>query len=273
MVKLLIFLVSLSVFYACTDAASNPRGKKDQDAGNRTTQTAPVTTESYRAQFYRDSGAKIISYSELIKKVKNNKLEGYKLIPSSKTDNITTARYHNYDNLNTCGNLPESESIRSRELNCTTINADQAKWDGIANGMSGEGNWSLVYHQSPSANIDRVSIWIDHTTGLLWSDSMGEYTWDEASGVGVNDAEDVCKNFTALPLDEVKWILPSRNEFLQADLNGARFVLADTQNYFWTSLRDAQSKKAWGILQSTGELKSFADSTKLSVRCIGIPIK
>ena len=76
-----------------------------------------------------------------------------------------------------------------------------------------------------------------------------------------------------LPLSRVKWRLPNREEFLQADINGARSVLVDSGSNLWTASFDKQfggEYKAWAINHKDGILASTLIDEELDVRCVGV---
>lgn len=263
--KILSFLCFMTLL-ACTDAADNERGP-----GKRVTNAPGATPQintALRTQSYRDKGAKQIGYNEFIKLVKDNSNDlAYRLIPRMDIDNDAAVNINTSDH-NNCGLADAFDTIRSKINNCAQQNPNTAQWNGRVNGNSGEGNWSLVYNKD-----DKDVVWLDESTGLLWSTPVGPAEWKEASGVEVAEDEFVCGSLELLSAN-VKWMLPTRNEFLQADLNGARFVLpGQAETIFWTATRVPQTAQAWGIIQETGELIKRPTNTALAVRCVGVPIR
>jgi hypothetical protein len=79
-----------------------------------------------------------------------------------------------------------------------------------------------------------------------------------------------------IPVKNVIWRLPNKQEVLQAYLNGSSGVLslpdsADSQ-LFWT-VSYAEDDKAWAIDEATGALSKVATSVQLNIRCIGVVIE
>lgn len=179
-----------------------------------------------------------------------------------------------------CGNATTSTTtLADRIKSCkdTIPDANSIAWSGKAKGISGEGDWQLVSYSN------KMKVWQDFRTGLLWSDIVETADYEIASGVTVgvvdNLKDRVCQTVADTPRDalgnihesKVHWRLPNRNEYLQADINGARFVLPNTDQETWTSSYAGDSQ-AWAITQKTGVLRKVNMTTKLKVRCIGVPL-
>lgn len=183
-----------------------------------------------------------------------------------------------------CGIGADFANIAARIQDCATINASLASWNGQENGNAGEGNWALV-----SKNGIGQEVWIDKTTNMLWSDRITDsMLWCVASGNsqtpsegGVVDCQvlnpdrrELCNDLNVLPADQVSWRLPTRGDFLQADLNGARYVLRHTSSNYWTATVSGLNRdEAWSIIQSSASLTTASRAEGRAVRCIGRVLK
>ena len=156
-------------------------------------------------------------------------------------------------------------------IDCKTKNPKTYKWLAKTNGISGEGDWQLVMKSQ------KIIIWQDLTTGLIWSDQLADsFSWTIASGndtqnspCGTENNSNALSNFGA---QEISWRLPTRNDFLMADINGARFVLSNNKAKYWTASA-INEQQAWAIEQDSGILSaSDAENTHL-VRCVGTALK
>ncbi len=181
-----------------------------------------------------------------------------------------------------CGvSKDDTLTINQRIIDCQSKIGQRSSttWSAFVNGISGEGNWFLVTY------IDKLKVWQDASTGLLWSDIVKAGTFVEALGRDPQDLErdilSVCSSLDDnrkaalgnLPVKQVKWRLPNREEFLQADINGAKSVLTDSGTNLWTASYhedNAGDPTAWSIEQKSGILKSTPISESLNIRCIGV---
>jgi hypothetical protein len=165
-----------------------------------------------------------------------------------------------------------------------------ATWDGTNSGASGESIWKLVSRTSSGQET-----WLDTRTGLVWSDivknasGINLFNWCQASGNDQNDTtteiidcnelnagESVCVGASYEGSEnQVKWRLPTRNDFLLADINGARFVLKkETEQGLWTATLKSGvvgRNEAWVYDSQFGILSSGLLSTQRQVRCVGAP--
>lgn len=185
-----------------------------------------------------------------------------------------------------CGLGPTFKSISERASDCSTLNGANAHWLANENGNAGEGNWRLITRSATGEEV-----WWDNTSGYLWSDVIqASSDWCKASGNtegisgdgGVVDCAalgagiSLCQGavLSQLPTTEVSWRLPTRGDFLQADLNGARFVLPSTNLTYWSAtVNGAHRDEAWGITMMTGILTSDLRSNAHAVRCLGRRLK
>lgn len=167
-----------------------------------------------------------------------------------------------------CG-LAENLSITARIENCSLLNSTAAVWDGTTHGASGESLWRLVAREGTS------ELWLDTRTGHLWSDTIVATGWCNASGAlcPAQTVVPVCSGASFMGLTGISWRLPTRNDYLQADLDGLRFVLKpDGGTGFWTATIDSLSPSrnaAWVYQQTQGTLEKVPFTSDRNVRCIG----
>lgn len=170
-----------------------------------------------------------------------------------------------------CGEKESYTNFAALKNSCITRNKDLSMWSATDNGIAGEADWELVYSK------DGNFIWQDTRTELVWSYTLSSAVWSIASGVEDYDTTEqtsYCDELNKITFDKIKWRLPSREEFLQADIDGARTVLMDQDNneVFWTATPGEETDESWGIRQSNGVLKSYNRDTPFAVRCVGIVI-
>ncbi len=174
---------------------------------------------------------------------------------------------------NDCGMGPGA-SISARISDCSTLNGARANWNYVYS-SAGESVWRLV------TKIGSSEMWLDIRTGHIWSDVLDTTNWCNASGNVETGAAVDCKTLGTNPtcvgkavlgLPNIKWRLPTRNDYLQADLNGIRFVLKSAGSPFWTATLNSAStnrSEAWTYNQSQGTLEKSPLSDLRQVRCIG----
>lgn len=183
-----------------------------------------------------------------------------------------------------CGNSELSTmTIKARIADCALKNKDNEnsyQWLGKTNGISSEGNWYLVANSNDTTS--NYKLWVDENTNLVWSDIVS-YKADFFKATGTTDgttsyaADRVCQTLDKNPQhalgkihsSKISWRIPTRNDFLQADLDGSRFVLPNTETLVWTGSYH-KDDKAWAIKQSTGELVLTNIGDEIAVRCVGI---
>ncbi|MBD66561.1 MAG: hypothetical protein CME62_15220 [Halobacteriovoraceae bacterium] len=274
MKNILVFSLLTSILVSCIDAANNSRNKDDGKNVRDTRAGSGDKLAGVKSQFFRNVGKDQLTTNQMIAKIKEDNLVDYRLIPNPDSDHDLMVGLQ-MQNLENCGMLLTADSIKDRINHCIEKNGDNSTWDGSVQGNSGEGRWQLVYFDKneDDSSPSREAIWQDESTGLLWSHGLGKANWETASGSDVAKEDFICNQIETLPADEVKWALPTRNVFLQADLNGARFVLPDTAEYYWTATKNNRTQQAWAIEQSTGKLTSLDEMSQRKVRCVGFPIK
>lgn len=290
----LLSLGLLTVLVSCGDVSSN-----HQQGTNRNERTTPGvegdgSDQGQRSQMHRERGSTVLSYAEEIVKTLGNDLsKSYHIVPDMETDsegsskNVTTVTDNGRPTV-TCGIGDTFTGVDARITDCFQKNGDKALWEGFRFASAGEGIWKLVA-LNPS-----VEIWLDNRSGMVWSEvkKIGEvstFNWCKASGnqnddsniggVDCNSLADLTSVCVGLPTagigTQIKWRLPTRNDFLQADLNGLRFVhKKEPAGGLWTATMVAGvtgRTDAWIYNSSNGTLTSDKIANSHSVRCIGAP--
>ncbi len=179
-----------------------------------------------------------------------------------------------------CGLGAAFTTLQARLNDCAQKNAGGSTWRGNINGNAGEGDWLLV------ARMGTQEAWLDRLTGFIWGPKTAStVNWCKAAGnvEGVVDggtvdcaalgaATSVCAGaeFFDIPSTRIAWRLPTRGDFLQADINGARFVLPEINASYWSAtVNGANRDQAWSVQADTGVLISAGRDQLLSVRCLG----
>ena len=279
--QLLATLLILGITSGCVafDATSNDdredNGPQRDGGPNTPPSTADEPANVIKSQIFRDKGTQVYTYNEVA-----NSIAGGQAI---KTVHPVPRKTVDLEEAVTRASTPSEcgsgNTISERITDCRNKNqADAYIWFGRQNGIAGEGDWVLVSHKS------NKSVWMDLTTNLLWSPPISETNWDAASG-NTTATEQVCNasvvgpednRFLGIGAGEVSWRLPTRNDFLQADINGARFVLSTDplgdSSIYWTANYIAQTSQAWAIRLSTGELLKRSATDNLPVRCVGVAL-
>lgn len=291
MMKLLTFMI-LAILASCgEDVGSN---HKIATAGRKPEVNVPeltATNSIILSQLHREKGSEILTYSQEITGIINNALPDrlYRVIPSMEKDdegsivNVTTMNDIGRPSID-CGAGTNFTGINARIADCAEKNGDRAIWNGHRFGAAGEGNWKLV------AKTEMNEHWMDERTGLVWSYLLNPVNWCRASGNTQNNSpfndidcgtiggmESICVGaiLESIPEGQIKWRLPTRNDFLQADINGLRFVLPqETSSGLWTATIRASSQgrsEAWVYHSTNGTLSSANLATERQVRCVGAP--
>jgi hypothetical protein len=186
-----------------------------------------------------------------------------------------------------CG-LDIKATLAEKIGDCATKNTDKAIWNGTLNAGSAESTWVLVMLAEKSGGSETFETWIDKRTGMVWSEIVNaDGNWCEASGsellpsdhVGINCAitgkgGSICTKYDPAELPKVTWRLPTRHDYLQADIDGIRFVLHKGTTTLWTATTTSDvtaRDKAWTYNMVTGTLVAELMETARNVRCIGTP--
>lgn len=196
-----------------------------------------------------------------------------------------------------CGVGAGLNTINLRIADCLTLNPLTSMWSASTNGISGEANWKLV------TLVGGKEVWRDERTGFLWGDHLNADNWCRASGNG--QADGICNGNTASMCAEggtlspaiagedwangvydlakggmgatgssnspsVRWRLPTRNDLMQAEIDGIRFVLPNL-TYYWSATIFSNSRdSAWTFLSfNAGGFQNALRSDNNPVRCLG----
>lgn len=301
-----LYLFTLIALVSCLSVQEqDPKLQGDQGTGGRTGTIACTDSDTsvkclntfeelMSSHIHRSKGSKILSYVEEKAYLKKGELpSSYRPIPDPKVDNdkkitpiivgdngLGSEDYGNIDcGLNPPGLVLKNNAARLNDCKerLDDKNLGKSIWDGARNGQNGEGEWRIMYRD----NTNDITLWVDTKTNLVWSDELGNYDWNEASGYfpqGDENSKGVCSRLNELtkskdhPNGQIAWRLPNRNEFFQADLNGARYVLANTEKTYWSASISDDLNFAWAITQSTGVLEKVNRAQLMPVRCIGVMI-
>lgn len=286
-----------TLLVGCGDVSSNHKMGTNKNP-ERSTQGVEGSNgdDNLRSHIHREKGAAVLSYAEEITKTISNTLsdKNYRIVPVMETDsegstkNVSTVSQIGRPTV-TCGVANTFAGIDARITDCFQKNGDKALWEGFRYASAGEGTWKLVALDS------NTEIWFDGRSGMVWSEvkavaAVSTFNWCKASGnqtdesniggVDCNslaDKDSICVGLPTLGIEnQIRWRLPTRNDFLQADLNGLRFVhKKETAGVgLWTATMVAGVSgrtDAWIYNSSNGTLSSDKLSTLHSVRCIGAP--
>ncbi|MBL7664456.1 MAG: DUF1566 domain-containing protein [Bacteriovoracaceae bacterium] len=293
--NLLVFLITLS---ACVEQAPGDR----PDIQNQAVENSTTISTLQRSQAFRTSGKKQYFESELAVLAR-----GDKPLTDFHYFNLPTIANHNEgsknipvgpDSIDCDGDDVDADTLDEFRNYCRSRLATKKRtWFGSENGTAGEGDWRMVAKIISAGK--GYEVWEDLSTGLIWSDIVTEETWCKASGN--RDAACSPADLATLPCfgsadvqvemgkgnlnkiaKVIDWRLPTRNEYLQADLNGIRNVIpafrrsltapASTTNpvLVWTATTDSQDNtKAWLYDGRYGVLSSETMTEERSVICVG----
>ncbi len=188
-----------------------------------------------------------------------------------------------------CGTDDTLKSISARIADCESKNKLLASWKGATNGTSAEADWNLVAYTA-----DGKEVWQDQRTKAIWSYIIAKGNWCQASGnnqspdgivtvdcatsIPADEAASLCVGLEIPGLvDLIQWRLPTRTDYLQADVDGIRSVVSTKDldaNGLWTATMDsatADRSKAWVYGQKQGTLTAESLLSVRQVRCIGTP--
>lgn len=261
-------LLSILFIVSCgEDASKNKRGAVMLKKPSFNTAESEA---GIMAHIQRDSVVVPLSSAEAINDIVNNTLpKTFRVIP--RLSDVEKPRY-DVESIGrpakACGSVSNA-SLGDRITSCEKANADLSTWSN-KNGVAGESNWKLV------SLADDKEIWVDLRTGMLWSDVINtQADWCSASG----NNEGVCKtNSPAMicnsmvTFGNIKWRLPTRNDYLQADINGLRSVVkpSKTETAFWAATIDSSNMdRAWTYDLNRGMLGTAGLEALRQVRCIG----
>lgn len=268
MTKLMTLVLLLSL-QSCLEAEKSSRPVLTP-VTDITNELNPNSGEGILSQTFRTRAAEQLTYAVQTKNVIEATISGQHLIPLPGIHNealIPKPTKAQKD----CGVDEELSGIKSRIADCIEKNGATATlWNGKENGISGEGNFSLIQKSG-----DKLT-WLDDTTGMAWSHRLTDnQSWNTAAGIDLNiDDEDyLCGDLRTIPSTEIVFRLPTRNDYLIADVNGARYVLSDIDEPFWTATSVDGSTEAWSVNLSSGASERSSIDETFAVRCIGHIIK
>lgn len=296
---LILSLSLLSFLTSCNDVSSNHKMGQNRNPERNRPEIGSEGSENLRSHIHRERGSAILSYAEEIQKTLGRDLPqiSYRIIPLMEKDdegsskNVATIEDLGRPTIN-CGRGDGFAGIDGRITDCFQKNADKALWEGYRYGAAGESTWKLV-----TRNGSGKEMWLDMRTGMVWSylraNSEGKnlFNWCKASGNDENASSELIVDCNELAagesvcagelLDEVgtqiQWRLPTRNDFLQADINGIRSIFPkEDDRGLWTATMRAAAdgrSEAWVYNTKEGTLSGAALASERFVRCIGAPVR
>lgn len=273
--RLMTILVFTTILGCGDDTGGQRRSLIEADTPGLTTDVFIVPSHMHRSP-----ESNLLESNTAINEIVAGSLPAsYRIIPSMALDDEGTDQ----KNVRTrtgmgrpftdCGIAP-GVSVAARVDECGRINGPTASWNYVFS-SAGESVWRLV------TKIGTSEMWVDIRTGHIWSDILDTTNWCNASGNQETSPAVDCKtlatNITCvgkavLGMPGIKWRLPTRNDFLQADLNGIRFVLKNASTPFWTATMNSASanrSEAWTYNQTQGTLDKSPLTEIRNVRCIG----
>lgn len=283
--KIALIALTMTLISCGEDVSTNRRGKPGSIPVTSTPAATPqIQTPQILSGLPRTRATVQLTAKEEITQITGNKLPSYyRPIPNMWLDDEgseknSISRTSMGRPTGECGSSVSLTNIDARIADCLSKNPDRASWIGLQNGSATEGDWRLV---ALSANGKEV--WLDERTGLAWSDMIASANWCKASGNSdqfktdcalLGENTNFCENQTVEMNLNIRWRLPTRNDFLQADLDGARLVLKPGS--FWTATLDSKSttrERAWVYTQDQGLLSTSSLADLHQVRCVGAPVR
>lgn len=212
----------------------------------------------------------------------------------------------------TCGTT--QTTIAARIAHCATQNSSAATWNGQTNGIAGEGNWKLVTYTGTYEvwRDERTGlVWSDKVpTNDNWCKATGNAQADDPSSYCNNASyqdqttpysycvEDAShqpalagENWTTGAYHGIKggmgavatgtspavrWRLPSRADWMQADIDGVRQVLPNINNTFWSAtIYDSLRQRAnyfiggSGTIAASSSLGTVNRNAASAIICVG----
>lgn len=283
--SLTMMVISALFLVACNDDVPSNRFNPTQSP-----QVADQGNVTVYSGIHRErNNAPITYYSEIITNSEGAKVRA---IPDIRFDdegadekNVSTRTFQvRPDQL--CGSVIKA-SLKDKIADCLKMNGEKSSWNGTIDAGSAESLWVLVTLAENEAG-EKYEVWLDTRTGMVWSDLVAANgNWCQASGSQLPKSEHVgenceitgkgaslCTNYNPAELPKVSWRLPTRHDYLQADIDGIRFVLLPGTDTFWTATASSDVKardKAWTYNMRNGTLVAELMNTTRHVRCIGTP--
>lgn len=291
---LTVLILTLFTLVGCGEDVAKNKSSRD-----RATKPPPTTTAVggdsilLNSQIHRLRGMPVLTTAEEIDQIVAGSLPvDYRVIPDMGLDdegkegkNVITITSLGRPGV-TCGVSGTFAGFQARISDCATKNGDKALWNGQTYGAAGEGTWQLVARTSAG-----LEVWYDLHTGLLWSDVINAKNWCKASGnlqpsgtsltincATAGESVSLCRGANVAGLGaDFRWRLPTRNDYLQADLDGIRSVMElGATSGSWTATMEAASENrssAWVYRFQDGTLVSSDLLIEHEVRCVGVPLK
>lgn len=288
--KLFFGLMTLFILTACNETPENRRNRtvipvdRDFALGSSEEVSKYLISHSHRDSNLPTNSDIMSVYQEGLNLRANQYPSFYRDVPmvNLDTDNANIQITRPQVKCGTTGS-----GIQAKLDDCKAKNTSYSIHMGKTFGNMGEGDWQLVAKTENGSG--GYEVWMDLRTRLVWSDRLEANNWCKASGndedeAGIDCASNTLDYCTADNLFQeqkgnsetiISWRLPSRNDFLQADINGARNVLPSRNYAYWTATVDSSNNaKAWTVHGKTGVLESFTRSSGApSIRCIGRILK
>ncbi|MBA2405836.1 MAG: hypothetical protein H0V66_13755 [Bdellovibrionales bacterium] len=284
--EVIVLLTFTGLMVGCNeDMASNRKPIK------RVNPITPDPVINVYSGIHRERGSAPVTYkAEILANSENPKV---RVIPDIRYDdeggdevNITTRTFKGRpDKL--CGRTIKA-TLKEKIADCLALNGLKASWNGTIDAGSAESTWNLVTLSETADGSETFEIWQDQRTSMLWSDIITtEGNWCESSGSQLKPSEYVgedceitgkgrslCTNYGPPELPKVSWRLPTRHDYLQADIDGIRFALTRSPITFWTATVSTNVKartSAWSYHMITGVVIAEPMDSQRNVRCIGTP--
>jgi hypothetical protein len=274
------YLIPFLFIIACNDVSTNRKMGTNQNPQTITAETAVVSG------IHREQGTSPVLYADEIKA--DGKPLNTRYIPDNRLDddgadgeNTTFAQRPTVE----CGR-GRLLSLKAKISDCLEKNGDRSNWIGKTKGSSAEADWKLV--TLTVTGTSTTEVWIDLRTKMLWSDIISTTAnWCKAAGndqpssdlvsISCNDLignDRLCANYSHPELPAAWWRLPTRIDYLQADIDGIRFVLKRGADAFWTATTSTftvseKRENAWTYNMVTGNLVAAKMTEGRHVRCIG----
>jgi hypothetical protein len=287
---MVVFMLFFALAGCGQDIARKQTSKETGKVPQTGNQDVTKDTNLIASQIHRTRGVTITSYlGEIALTLANNLPSAYRAIPDITLDDegtesknvLTVAGLGRPGTV--CGSAATFTGIDSRITDCSAKNGDRAIWTGQLYGSSGESSWKLV------ALMDSTrEFWLDDRTGMVWSDVMATDNWckasgnkQEASGSTIDcstagEDQNLCSSLENFGTN-IRWRLPTRNDYLQADLDGLRFVMKKGSPVgSWTATVKAGvvgRDHAWVYHMTDGTLTAEEMGTERLIRCIGTPVR
>lgn len=280
-----LFIVLTAIAGCGEDIAKNRTDRPQPRLRQTPEATADVLVSS---QIHRLRGFDVLSYAlEIDLTVTNALPAAYKTVPDMLLDDEGTDG-KNVVTMATmrpgvpCGTGETFAGISGRISDCNTKNGTKSIWSGTLLGAAGESSWKLV-----ALTASGKELWQDLRTGMVWTDVIATGNWCKASGnkqtTGVNcsivgEDQSFCVGANVEGMGtNIRWRLPTRGDYLQADINGIRFVMkSGSSTGSWTATLQAASADrlhAWVYHFTDGTLSAQELTTDRHVRCIGSPVR